>query len=180
VDRRKRAAAQGAGRQPRPGTSEHRQERLDLGEEVELTHLRNERTFEGSLSLDAGVGEVTSLFGEGAGRKNDPRLEHLSEIVDELNERFGLALGERDQLLFDQFERGWIDNTEVIAQARSNTMENFRLAFDEHFMNTVIERMDENEAIFKRIIDDDEFRQVLMDIYAGRVYRRAREGEQDK
>jgi type I restriction enzyme M protein len=32
-----------------------------------------------------------------------------------------------------------------------------------------------NEAIFKWILDDDEFRQVLMDLYAGRVYRRARE-----
>lgn len=152
-------------------------ERLDLGEEVELTHLRNERTFEGSLSLDAGAGEATSLFGEGAGRRTDPKLEHLSEIVDELNERFGLKLGERDQLLFDQFERGWIDDGEVIAQARSNTMENFRLAFDERFMNTVIERMDDNEAIFRRILDEDEFRQVLMDIYAARVYRRAREGD---
>jgi type I restriction enzyme R subunit len=150
-------------------------ERLDLGEEVELTHLRNERTFDGSLSLDAGAGEVTSLFGEGAGRGNDPQVEHLSEIVDQLNERFGLELGERDRLLFDQFERGWIDDTEVIAQARSNTMENFRLAFDERFMNTVIEQMDDNEAIFKRILDDDEFRQVLMDLYAGRVYRHARE-----
>jgi type I restriction enzyme R subunit len=149
-------------------------ERLDLGEEVELTHLRSERTFEGSLSLNAGAGEVTSLFGEGAGRRNDPQLEHLSEIVDELNERFGLNLGERDRLLFDQFERGWIDDTEVIAQARSNTMGNFRLAFDERFMNTVIEQMDDNEAIFKRILDDDEFRQVLMDLYAIRVYRHAR------
>jgi type I restriction enzyme, R subunit len=104
-------------------------ERLDLGEEVELTHLRTERTFEGSLSLDAGADEVTSLFGDGAGRRSDPALEHLSEIVDELNERFGTNLGERDQLLFDQFERGWIDDREVIAQARGNTMENFRLAF---------------------------------------------------
>jgi len=34
--------------------------------------------------------------------------------------------------------------------------------------------MDENDAIFKRILDDEAFRQVLMDLYAGRVYRRAR------
>lgn len=31
-----------------------------------------------------------------------------------------------------------------------------------------------NEAIFKRILDDEEFRQVLMDLYAGRVYQKAR------
>ena len=149
-------------------------ERLDLGEEVELTHLRNERTFEGAMSLDVGGGEVTSLFADGTGRNNDPQLEHLSEIVDELNERFGLKLDDRDQLLFDQFEQGWIDDGDVLAQARSNTIENFRLAFDRRFMDTAIERMDENETIFKRILDDLEFQQVLKDFYAERVYRKAR------
>ena len=149
-------------------------ERLDLGEEVELTHLRNELTSEGSLSLDTDTGEVKSLFGEGAGRKNEPKLEHLSEIIDELNERFGLELDDRDQLLFDQFEETWVSDPEVVAQAQGNTLENFRLAFDDRFMGTVVSRMDENEEIFKRILDDEEFRQVLMDLYAGRVYRRAR------
>ena len=152
-------------------------ERLDLGAEVELTHLKTEITFEGSLSIDADSGEVTTIFGEGRGRQSDPEFEHLSEIIDELNERFGLDLDERDQLLFDQFEETWATDPDVVDQARSNTLENFRLAFDDRFLSTVVSRMDENEAIFKRILDDEEFRQVLMDLYAGRVYRRARRAE---
>jgi type I restriction enzyme R subunit len=142
---------------------------------VELTHLRSEVTYEGSLSLDADTGEVKSIFGEGRGKQNDPELELLSEIVKELNDRFGLTLDERDQLLFDQFEETWVADPEVSAQAQNNTVENFRLVFDRMFMGTVVGRMDGNEAIFKRILDDEEFRQVLMDLYAGRVYRRARE-----
>jgi hypothetical protein len=51
--------------------------------------------------------------------------------------------------------------------------------FDRMFMGTVIGRMDDNEAIFKRILDDDEFQKTLMDLYAMRVYRRLREGEGD-
>ncbi|HEY3841645.1 MAG TPA: hypothetical protein VGL48_00205 [Acidimicrobiales bacterium] len=65
---------------------------------------------------------------------------------------------------------------EVSAQAQNNTIENFRLVFDRMFTGTVVGRMDDNEALFKRILDDEEFRQVLMDLYAGRVYRRARSG----
>ena len=129
-------------------------------------------TYEGSLSLDADTGEVTSIFGEGRGKQNEPELELLSEIVKELNDRFGLTLDERDQLLFDQFEETWVADPEVSAQAQNNTIENFRLVFDRRFMGTVVGRMDANEAIFKRILDDEEFRQVLMDLYAGRVYRR--------
>ena len=149
-------------------------ERLDLGTEVKLTHLKTEMTFEGSLALGADSGEVQTIFGEGAGRQTDPPMEHLSEIVDELNQRFGLNLDDADQLLFDQFEQTWLADPEIIAQAKGNTLENFRLAFDNTFMGTVVNRMDQNEAIFKRTLDDDEFRQVLMDLYAGRVYRQAR------
>jgi hypothetical protein len=34
--------------------------------------------------------------------------------------------------------------------------------------------MDLNETIFKRILDDEEFRRTLMEMYSTRVYRRAR------
>ncbi len=150
-------------------------ERLDLGAEVELTHLRTELSFEGPLSLATDTGEVQTIFGEGLGRQSDPRVEPLSEIVAELNQRFGLNLDERDQLLFDQFEQTWIADSEVVDQARNNTLENFRLVFDDRFIATVVNRMDDNEAIFKRILDDEVFRQALMDLYAHRIYRRARE-----
>jgi type I restriction enzyme R subunit len=149
-------------------------ERLDLGAEVELTHLRTELTYQGSLSLTAEDGEVTTIFGEGAGKQNEPPVEHLSEIVCELNQRFGLNLDERDQLLFDQFEQTWTADPEVIVQARNNTLENFRLVFASRFLGTVIARMDDNEAIFKRILDDEQFRQALIDLYTSRVYSKAR------
>jgi type I restriction enzyme R subunit len=150
-------------------------ERLDLGAEVELTHLRSEITYEGSLSLGSEIGEVKSIFGDGAGRQQDPDMEPLSQIVDTLNERFGLGLGDADQLLFDQFEETWAADPVVTAQAQNNTFENFRLVFDPRFIQTVVGRMDDNEAIFKRIFDDEEFQQVLKDWYAAKVYQRARQ-----
>jgi type I restriction enzyme, R subunit len=152
-------------------------ERLDLGTEVELTHLRTEITSEGSLTLDTETGELKAIFGEGMGPQHEPDVETLSQIVDALNERFGLDLDDRDQLLFDQFEETWLADNDVTAQARNNTFDNFRLVFDRQFMNTVIGRMQDNEGIVNRVLDDEEFRQALMDLYATRVYRRARATE---
>ena len=43
-------------------------ETLDLGEEVELTHLRVEKTSSGSVSLDHGEGEVRTIY-SGEGRR---------------------------------------------------------------------------------------------------------------
>ena len=40
-------------------------ERLDLGAEVELTHLRHQMTFSGKLVAESEIGEVRSFFGEG-------------------------------------------------------------------------------------------------------------------
>ena len=148
-------------------------ERLDLGSEVKLTHLRVEQTFEGSASLKTGGGELESIY-SGRGPQYDPDAEHLSQIVDEINERFGLDLGETDQLLFDQYESEWLDDDTLAAQARGNDLANFRLVFDRKFMNTIVRRMDSNEEIFKKILDDNDFKSLLFDFYAARLFGRFR------
>ena len=151
-------------------------EKLDLGSELELTHLRNEVTFKGSLNLTDEEGEVTTIYGEGKGKENEPPVEHLSQIIEELNKRFGLNLTESDQLFFDQILEDFVANEEVGNQARNNTFDNFRLAFEPRFMNTVVGRMDANEAIFKKILDDADFQDLLKWLVALQVYRRSRSG----
>jgi type I restriction enzyme R subunit len=146
---------------------------LDLGREVELTHLKLAQTFEGSGSLAEGGGEVVAIF-SGKGKEHEPESEHLSRIVDVVNERFGLELGEADQLLFDQFEESWAADESLAARARTNTFENFRLVFDREFIDTVVRRMDDNEGIFKRILDEPAFQQTILDHYAVRLYGRLR------
>ena len=94
-------------------------ERLDLGSEVELTHLKIAQTYEGSGSLEEGGGEVVAIF-SGRGPEHEPESEHLSRIVDVMNERFGLELGDADQLLFDQFEESWAADETLAARARNN------------------------------------------------------------
>jgi type I restriction enzyme, R subunit len=148
-------------------------ERLDLGSEVELTHLRLAQTFEGTGSLEEGGGEVVAIF-SGRGKEHELDPEHLSRIVEVINERFGLQLEDADQLLFDQFEESWAEDEDLAARARENTYENFRLVFDRTFLSTVVKRMDENEDIFKRILDEPEFQRTVLEYYAERLYERLR------
>ena len=121
-------------------------------------------------------GEMVSIYGEGRGKQTEDIPEPLSQIIDELNERFGLNLNERDQLFFDQIEGDWLADPALTAQARNNSVENFRLVFDQSFVDTVARRVMDNEDIAKRFFDDEEFKQVLIDWYAEKVYRRARDG----
>lgn len=154
-------------------------ESLDLGAEVALTHLRNEMTFTGVLTLEDKDGEVEWKYGEDAPAAHEPTVEHLSKIVDILNDRFGITLTDADQLLFDQFEETWAKDPELTDQARSNTLDNFKLVFDPKFLSTIISRMDENDAIYKQILDDAEFKAVLADYYLKKLYMRLRRPEVD-
>ena len=73
------------------------------------------------LSLTSEVGEVRSFFGEGKGGQQELDLEHLSSIVEVLNERFGTDLTDVDKLLLDQFEESWVADGELSDQAKNNS-----------------------------------------------------------
>ena len=153
-----------------PGTGSGR---LDLGTELQLTHLRLEQTREGSATLQDTDGELRAIF-DGRGKQHEPETEKLSQIIEIINERFGLSLGEADQLLFDQFEETWAGDETLAAQAQANDLANFRLAFDREFMNTIVARMDANHEILKRILDNNDFHDLLSDHYANKIYTRLR------
>ena len=147
--------------------------RLDLGSEVELTHLRLEETSSGSITPDHGVGELAAIY-SGRGRQAEESAEHLSAIISVLNERFGMALGTADQLFFEQMEETWMADQQLTDQARANPIENFRLVFNDVFIKSIVGRMDDNEDIFRKILDEPAFQAVVMDHYLRRVFERAR------
>ena len=60
-----------------------------LGSQIGLTHLALEKTGEGSVALDPDAeGEVVTIF-SGAGKIYAPDEALLSEIIAQMNERFG-------------------------------------------------------------------------------------------
>jgi type I restriction enzyme R subunit len=150
-------------------------ERIDLGTEVELTHLRHQVTFSGPLSLTSEEGEVRSFFGEGKGAQQELELEHLSNIVEVLNDRFGTDLTDVDKLLLDQFEESWVADEELSDQAKNNSIDNFRLVFDRKFLQTIVTRVDDNDEIYKKILDDEDFKATVSEFYLRKVYERLRE-----
>ncbi len=151
---------------PRPGDAS-----MDLGSEVELTHLRIEHRGE----VDAAIGDnpteaLSSFTGGGSSGSGDPETERLSAIIDRLNDRHGLNLSLIDALLFEQFKGDWLADDELAGQARANTFENFMIKFQQKFMTTVLARMDTNAELFRAINDDKGFASDLQASYGRDVY----------
>ena len=57
-------------------------------------------------------------------------------------------------------------------QAQNNTIDNFKYGFDELFLSKLIGRMEDNQEIFARIMDDEEFGTLVRDWKLRKVYQR--------
>ncbi len=147
--------------------------RLDLGAEVELTHLRLEKTSEGSITPEYGDGQLHAIY-SGRGSQIAEDSAPLSSIIEVLNERFGMMLGTADQLFFDQMEASWLADDHLVDQARANPLDNFRLVFADKFLSMMVARMDDNQDLFKRVLDDPAFQTAVLSYYTDRIYSSAR------
>jgi type I restriction enzyme, R subunit len=47
--------------------------------------------------------------------------------------------------------------------AKSNTMESFKYGFEDKFMDTTISRMEQNQDIFTKMMNDKEFGNIVED-----------------
>lgn len=149
-------------------------EPFQLGDDVSLEYYRLQKIRESDIVLDPGEGYVFGPIDAGGG-VIDERKAHLSEIIEILNERFGTDFNEADRLFFDQIEEEMVSNIKLSVQAKNNTIENFKYGFEDAFEKSLISRMDQNQGIFKRIMDDSEFSKEVKAYMLKKVYEKLRE-----
>jgi len=147
-------------------------ERLKLTDEVALEYYRLQKVSEGAITLET-LGEVgVSNITEAGIQREIEEKAALSEIIDLLNERFGTDFNNADRLFFDQIEEELISDEKLQMQARNNTKDNFKYGFDEAFLSKLIERMEDYQGIFEKILDDKEFGEVVRKWMLDKVYGR--------
>jgi type I restriction enzyme, R subunit len=146
---------------------------VDLSGALELTHLRSEQQFAGSVALDADGGEVSTIYA-GTGRMIEPEAEPLSAIIDRLNERYGTDWSDADRLVFDAALQDLVGSQDVQVTAVNNTAENFGVVFPELFQKALLGRMDRNEKVVYKFLDDDELAADVLKVYATLAQARAK------
>jgi len=149
----------------------------DFEDEVALQYYRVQKTFEGEIALQPGVGgTVSGPVAVGTAGKHD-KTAKLSQIIDRLNERFGTSFTQADQLFFDQVEQAALENHGLQQAAAVNTIENFALQLRKELTGIVIDRMDKNEAIAERYLDeaDPAFQETVFTLLLSSIYSKLRE-----
>ena len=151
----------------------HKDPGVDLGK-IDLTHLRISKTGEHDLRLEPeGEQMLPGFTGAGAGRQHEPRKRTLSELIAELNERFGVNLNEHD-MIKGPADAAMASKPLLKAAALNNDLENFGHVFDDAFEDKLLERMEQNTEVFQRYNDDPEFNAAVKSIARRYAYESLR------
>lgn len=148
---------------------------VDVDDEVELKYYRLQKISEGAIDLKAG--EAEALYGATAVGSGQAEEEvQLSTLVDKLNERFGTEFTPADQLFFDQIRETAVANEQLQQAVLANSLENFEPVFNKQLENLFLERMEGNEDIFVRLMNDDIFRNIASQHLMQAVYSQVKAG----
>lgn len=150
-------------------------ESLHLDDEVALEYYRLQKIKEGSIELQKDEeGELSGTSEAGLKRaKVEEAL--LSEIINVLNDRFGTEFEEADKLFFDQIEAELMEDETLQTQARVNKIDTFKFAFNDKFIDKLIGRMDQNQEIFEKILEDKVFGDLVKELMMKKIYKKLNE-----
>ena len=145
---------------------------VDVGD-ADLSHYRLEFTGQHNVSLsssDGGDGVVRGHSAEGGGY-SEPELRPLSEIIEELNERFGLGLGTSDRILVLQQVASIVEDTSMQQVALMNDEARFGQVADDRLDDIVAENAERNTEFMKLYFDNAEFQKAIKEAARKRAYR---------
>ena len=141
-------------------------------DEVRLDYYRLQKVNEGSIPLQDGqarpLGGPTEV---GSGLVREEAVA-LSRLIDMVNERFGTDFNQADQLFFDQIVEAAAADDALRQAAGVNPADKFELVFRNLLERLFVERMDQNEEIFVRYMNDAAFRRTVSGWMASETYRR--------
>jgi type I restriction enzyme R subunit len=147
-------------------------------DEVSLRYYRLQKISEGAIVLEPGAGGA--VYGPtevGTGADDKEKIE-LSRLIDLVNDRFGTQFTPRDELFFDQVREDAIADEGLKQAAKANTLDNFAYVFDKALEGFFIDRMEQNQDIFAKFMNDADFKSTVAAYLRSQVYQQIRGGAQ--
>ena len=136
----------------------------EVQQSIDMESFRIQQTSRGRIALERQAAQLDPAGSKARGAAGAPELEPLSRIIEALNERFGLNLGDEHRLTLEQLRSALDQDAGLDASARVNTRENVRLTFDPKVEDRIQEIVETNFDLYKRITDDPDFGRAIKDL----------------
>jgi type I restriction enzyme R subunit len=153
--------------------TERRELPREIQEKIDIESYAIRETFSGGLRLPRGTGRLEPIMPKSEPGTDPGRIEALSQIIRELNERFGTEFAEADKVFIRELEHRLDGNEALQASVRVNVVENARLTFDNVVGDRLQDMVETNFEFYKRVTDDPEFSKFFLDWLFGRYRERA-------
>jgi len=139
-------------------------------EDVALQYYRLQKISEGVIALESGqTGGISGPTEVGTGVTHEEKIE-LSQLIEILNDRFGTEFKPGDQLFFDSIREDAVGDSELQQAALANPIENFEFVFLEKLEELFIDRIDQNEEITAKYMNENDFKKAVGKFLLKKVY----------
>ncbi len=147
---------------------------LEVQQNIDIDSYRVQQTSKGKIALRRGTSELDPIGPKGSGYTLTPdETELLSQIIEELNRRFGTSFNEEDKVCIRNLEERVDANPALQASQRVNSRENLRLTFEQVVNDQLQGMLDTHFKFYKQVNDDPEFAKALHDLLFERYLGRA-------
>jgi type I restriction enzyme R subunit len=135
-----------------------------ISQSVLLTHLRTEAQGEQeNLSLQVGSDEPSiALPGGGLGKTYESPVGKLSQLIATLNEKFGMSLGDADQIWVEQTKQVVMDDQELKTVALNNDREQYQVVLEKKAEDLILDRHEANGELFSAFFEKAGVRQAFL------------------
>jgi type I restriction enzyme R subunit len=142
---------------------------VEVKEAIDMASYRIEQKTSGEIALQRGVEPLGPLTGGAVFGGQPGRLEPLSQIIRELNEKFGTDFREKDEVVIRQLEERLSAHESLADSIRVNTTKNARLTFESVVTDQLQDLANTNFEFYKRVTDDDAFARHFLNWLFDRV-----------
>lgn len=135
-----------------------------ISESVLLTHLRTEaQGEEENLSLNSGTDDPgVALPGGGTGKAYESPTEKLSQLIEQLNQRYGMNLGEADLVWFRQQKQAIKSDEQMRVVALNNDRDQYGVVLQKKAESMIVDRHEANGQLFNAFFEKPGFRDALI------------------
>ena len=146
----------------------------NFDDDVALKYYRLQKISEGAIVLQPGESlPLPGPLAVGSGAEHAEEIE-LSRLIDILNRRFGTEFKPGDELFFESIREDALGDAGLRQAAMVNPEENFGFLFDKTLEDLFISRMEHNEEITGKFLNEKAFREAVSAHLRKKVYAQFR------
>ena len=150
---------------------EQTREQLRLHDLVDLESYRIQQTYSGKINIPRDSGYLDPLPERETSLLSASEKAALSEIIQEINERFGTDFTEADRVFFAELKARLVENESLQVSAQKNPPESVQLLYETLFDSILQSMIEKNFEMFRRINDDASFGKMVREKIFELVYR---------